>query len=75
VGPKHGLDAAEKKIFLILPGLELRLLGRPARNQSLYQLRSLGSHIIRVLQFYIAHMRFNLHMVRTDLGARGSVVG
>jgi hypothetical protein len=31
-----GLDDAEKKIFLTLPGLELRPLGRPVRSQSLY---------------------------------------
>jgi hypothetical protein len=28
-----------KRIFLILPGLELRPLGRPSRSQSLYRLR------------------------------------
>jgi hypothetical protein len=39
VGPRAGLDDIEKRKFLTLPGLELRPVGRPARNQSLYQLR------------------------------------
>jgi hypothetical protein len=39
VGPRAGLDDVEKRKFLILPGLELRPVGRPARSQSLYQLR------------------------------------
>jgi hypothetical protein len=43
VGPRAGLDEMEKWKFLTLPGLELRPLGRPARNQSLYRLRYPGS--------------------------------
>jgi hypothetical protein len=39
VGPRAGLDDVEKRKFLTIPGLELRPLGRPARSQSLYQLR------------------------------------
>jgi hypothetical protein len=39
VDPRAGLDNVEKKKFLALPELELRPLGRPARSQSLYQLR------------------------------------
>jgi hypothetical protein len=35
VGPRTGLDDAEKRKFLTLPGLELC---RPVRNQSLYRL-------------------------------------
>jgi hypothetical protein len=38
VGTRAGLDDVEKRIFLTLPGLELRHLGRPARSQSLYWL-------------------------------------
>jgi hypothetical protein len=34
------LDDVEKRKFLTLPGPELRPLGRPARSQSLYRLRS-----------------------------------
>jgi hypothetical protein len=39
VDPRAGLDIVEKRNFLILPGLELGPLGRPARSQSLYRLR------------------------------------
>jgi hypothetical protein len=39
VGPRAGLDDMERRKFLPLPGLELRLLGRPARNQLLYRQR------------------------------------
>jgi hypothetical protein len=35
---RAGLDYVEKRKFLTLSGLELRLLGRPARSQSLYRL-------------------------------------
>jgi hypothetical protein len=38
VGPREGLDDVEGRKFLTLPGLELRLLGSPARSQSLYRL-------------------------------------
>jgi hypothetical protein len=48
VGPRAGLDAAEKRKFLILPGLELRPLGRPARSQSLYRQHYPGS-----LSYYV----------------------
>jgi hypothetical protein len=40
VDRRAGLDDVEKRIFLILPGLELRHLCRPARSQPLYRLRS-----------------------------------
>jgi hypothetical protein len=46
VGPRDVLDAVENRKFLTLPGLELRPLGLPARNQSLYRLRYLGFHEI-----------------------------
>jgi hypothetical protein len=39
MGRKVGLNGLEERIFLTLPGLELRPLGRPARSQSLYRLR------------------------------------
>jgi hypothetical protein len=32
VGPRAGLDDVEKRIFLILPGFEIRPLGRPVRR-------------------------------------------
>jgi hypothetical protein len=37
VDPRAGVDDVEKRKFLTLPRLELPLLGRPARSQSLYQ--------------------------------------
>jgi hypothetical protein len=43
MGPRAGLDEMEKWKFLILPGLELRPLGRPAHTQPLYGLRYPGS--------------------------------
>jgi hypothetical protein len=46
VGPRAGMDAAENRKFLTLPGLELRPLGRPARSQSLYRLRYPDSSVI-----------------------------
>jgi hypothetical protein len=45
VSVRAGLDDVEKRKFLILPGLELRHLGRPARSQSLHRLRYPGSII------------------------------
>jgi hypothetical protein len=38
VGPRAGLHDMEKRKFLTTPGLEFLLLGRPARNHSLYRL-------------------------------------
>jgi hypothetical protein len=43
VGPRAGLDDMEKWKFLPPPRLELRPLGRPACNQSLYRLSYPGS--------------------------------
>jgi hypothetical protein len=43
VNLRAGLDDVEKRKFLILQGLDLRPLGRPARSQSLYRLRYPGS--------------------------------
>jgi hypothetical protein len=39
VDPRASQDDVEKRKFVILPGLELRPLGRPIRSQSLYRLR------------------------------------
>jgi hypothetical protein len=41
---RAGLDDVKQRKFLTIAGLELRPLGRPARNQSLYVLRYLGSN-------------------------------
>jgi hypothetical protein len=43
MGPRIGLNDVERRKILPLLGLELRLLCRPARNQSLYRLRYPGS--------------------------------
>jgi hypothetical protein len=43
VDPRTALDDVEKRKFLTLPGLELRLLGLPACSQSLYRLSYPGS--------------------------------
>jgi hypothetical protein len=48
VGLRTGLASVEKRIFLPLPGLELRPLGRPARSHSLYRLRYPGSQCSNV---------------------------
>jgi hypothetical protein len=48
MGSRAGYVDVEKRKFLPLPGLELRLLGSPARSQSLYRLRHPGSHYICV---------------------------
>jgi hypothetical protein len=53
VGPRAGMDEMEKTKFFILPGLELRLLGRPARSQSLYRLRYPGSYLYKYIYIYI----------------------
>jgi hypothetical protein len=50
VDPRAGLDDMEKRKLLSLPGLELRPLGHPDRNQSLYRLSYPGfSHLTSVL--------------------------
>jgi hypothetical protein len=64
VGPRASLDDVEKRKFLTLPGLELRLLGRPASNQSLYRLRYPGS-LITVSDFQNLVSIWASHKVRT----------
>jgi hypothetical protein len=46
VDPRACLDDMDKRKFLTLPGLELRLLRRPTRSWSLYRLRYSGSKLI-----------------------------
>jgi hypothetical protein len=43
VDPRAGLDDAGKRKFVTPPGLKHRLLGCPARSQSLYRMRYPGS--------------------------------
>jgi hypothetical protein len=54
VGPRAGLDGVEKIKFVTIPGPELRPLGRPARSQSLYRLRYLGSLLLLLLFVFVA---------------------
>jgi hypothetical protein len=62
VDPRAGLDDMKKRKFLTLPGLELRLLGRPARSQSLYRLRyqvksNIGCNVVnRCLVLYVTNI-------------------
>jgi hypothetical protein len=49
VDPRAGLDDLENRKSLTLSGLELRLLGRPARSQTLYRLSYPGSPIIIII--------------------------
>jgi hypothetical protein len=51
--PSAGLDDVERRKLLTLPGLELRPLGRPARNQSVYRLRYPGSMLSRIMTVLI----------------------
>jgi hypothetical protein len=44
VGPRAGLNDAEKRKFLTPPGLELRHLGLPACSQSLYRLKLMPNY-------------------------------
>jgi hypothetical protein len=46
VSLRAGLDDVKKRKFFTLLGLELRLLGHPARSQSLYRLSYPGSYRI-----------------------------
>jgi hypothetical protein len=60
-GPQSPSGRLEKSKFLTLPGIELRLLGRPAHSQSLYRLRYPGSeshlvcftNVIFTITFYV----------------------
>jgi hypothetical protein len=46
VGPRTGLDDVERRKIFPTPGLELQVLGPPARSQLLYRLRYPGSLIV-----------------------------
>jgi hypothetical protein len=77
VDPRAGLDNVEKRIFLILPGLELRSLGRPARSQSLYRLSYLGfSNICENLQitnFQVSHFLLSASLNNADTSKKDLV--
>jgi hypothetical protein len=61
VDPRAGLEDLEKRKFLTLPGLELRLLVRPARSQSLYRLRFM---VQGKFYFYFLHISWLSNYVR-----------
>jgi hypothetical protein len=46
MSPRTGLDDMERRKILLVPELELRPLGRPARSQSLYRLSHRGFHVL-----------------------------
>jgi hypothetical protein len=52
LGSKTGLDDIETRKFFLLPGLELRLLGRPVRSITFH---------IRTLIYMDAHRRDTIH--------------
>jgi hypothetical protein len=64
VGPRAGLDDAEKRKFLTLSGLELRPLSRPARSQSLYRLRYPG--FLNVSRRYILYLLCYEELISND---------
>jgi hypothetical protein len=53
VDPRTALDDVVRRKTLPLPGLELRLLSRPTRSESLYRLRYHGFPSSRPLQLII----------------------
>jgi hypothetical protein len=54
VNPRAGLDDVGKRKFLTLPGLELRLLGRPACSKSLLKF-SVSNKIKKYSLQYLYH--------------------
>jgi hypothetical protein len=44
MGPRADLEGVDKRKFLILPGLQFRLLCRPASSQSLHRLLAINEH-------------------------------
>jgi hypothetical protein len=71
VDPRAGLDDMEKRKFLILPGLELRPLGRPARSQSLYRLRYTGSCSYNGVLLLMWVVRQDIHAENMTKPSRG----
>jgi hypothetical protein len=59
--PRKGLDDMEKRKFLTLTGLELRLLGRPTCSQSLYRLLYPGYlYVCIYIYIYICIYKSNI---------------
>jgi hypothetical protein len=74
VGPRTSLDDAEKRKILLLPGLELRPLGRPARTQSL-PLLDKGMVLYAHLLFLVQGKRQPCHKNQCVQAARPPVTG
>jgi hypothetical protein len=64
VDSRAGLEKVEKRKFLNLRGLELRLFGRPARSQSLYRLRSPGT-LHSTVSYYLDVIGILIHYFLT----------
>jgi hypothetical protein len=86
MGPRTGLQDVEKRKTSPPPGLELRPLGRPARNQSPYQLCYPGSRILNsdkylfftVMKYFIpgmgmvsTHGRWEIRQISAGLNMSG----
>jgi hypothetical protein len=65
LGPRAGLDDVEKRTFLALPGLEFRPLGRAARSQSLYRLRSPSSFQLMFRETIMIHSEIYAKPINT----------
>jgi hypothetical protein len=62
VDPRTDLYDVERRKTLHLSGLELRTLGRPARSQSLYRRRYLGSSLPPILHITLILKTFKFHL-------------
>jgi hypothetical protein len=65
VGLSAGLDDMEKRKFLTLKELELQPLGRPARSQSLYQLRYY--YLLYLMMLYQLHILCSIREYHVSL--------
>jgi hypothetical protein len=63
VVPRTGLDDMEIRKFFPLPGLELRLLGPPVRNKSLYRLRCPSCLVNTVSNPNPAYITSSVHVI------------
>jgi hypothetical protein len=70
VNLRAGLDDAEKRKFLTLPGLKLQLLRRPVHSQSLYRLSYPGSQ-----QNHIKKDKLFLKRKRSVMLGISSIIG
>jgi hypothetical protein len=71
VDPRVGLDDVQKRKFSTLPGLELQLLGRPARSQSLYRLHYPSSPFEKaILKIFQRHIEERYLLNASQFGSR-----